>query len=463
MADQEAARTSDEGDLIGLYDVTDDLVREVRASLADGDVAETQRLFDDLHAADRADLIENLPQADRERLDEAVGGSLDGEVLSHLDYNVRDKLIESFDPAQIANVVNDLDSDDAIDIIEYLDEDDRQAVLENVPPSERVLYEQALAYPEESAGRLMKRHFAAVPSNWNVGQVIDYARAEPDLPNEFFGIFVVGPDFKPIGVAMANRILRSKRETLMADIVESDIKLIPAEMDQEDVAFLFSQYDLTEAPVVDEAGRIVGVITVDDIVDVIQEEHEEDMLKMGGVKTDDLYDAVISTTKSRLSWLVINLATAILASVFIGLFQAEIERVVALAVLMPIVASMGGNAGTQTLTVAVRALAVKELTPSNAFRIVGKEVVVGGINGFIFAGLMGGITYAWFGDLVIAIVIGLAMIINLFVAGLAGILVPLALDRANVDPAVASSVILTTITDVVGFCCFLGLAAAVLF
>jgi magnesium transporter len=321
-----------------------------------------------------------------------------------------------------------------------------------------------LTYPEDSAGRLMQRELVAIPSYWTVGETIDFMRqaAERDadeLPEEFYDIFVVDPKHQPLGTVPLSRVLRTKRPVKVSDLMASEIRPVPVTMDQEDVAFLFRQYDLASAPVVSEDGRLVGVVTHDDVVDVIDEEAEEDLMRMGGVTGTDLYRAAIDTTRSRFSWLVVNLATAIVASIVIGLFEGTIQQIVALAVLMPIVASMGGNAGTQTLTVAVRALAMKELTASNALRIVGKEVLVGGFNGLLFAVLMGIVAWLWFASPEIGIVIAAAMMINLIVAGFAGVAIPVGLDRTGIDPAVGSVVLLTTITDVVGFAVFLGLAA----
>ncbi|MEE8622288.1 MAG: magnesium transporter, partial [Alphaproteobacteria bacterium] len=326
------------------------------------------------------------------------------------------------------------------------------------------LLEEGLSWPEDSAGRLMQSELVAVPSFWTVGETIDFLRqaAERDseeLPEEFYDIFVVDPKHKPVGTIPLSRLLRTKRPVKLSDLMMPDMRLVPVEMDQEAVAFLFRRYDLASAPVVDEAGRLVGVITVDDVLDVIDEEAEEDIMRLGGVVETDLYRAVLDTTKSRFSWLVVNLATAIVASIVIGFFEVTIRQIVALAVLMPIVASMGGNAGTQTLTVAVRALAMKELTASNTLRAVGKEVLVGGFNGVLFAVLMGIVAWLWFASPAIGLVIAAAMVINLLVAGLAGVAIPLGLERTGVDPAVASGVVLTTVTDVVGFLAFLGLAA----
>lgn len=462
MAELGDGTVTDDVELEGLYGLTDELVRETVVAIGAEDRARLKVLTEPLHAADMADLFQALSGPNRLLLERLLGDDLEAEVFVHLDEAVREDLIDDLEPEALARVVNDLEVDDAVELIEELDDADQQALLDEVPAIDRALYEEALGYPADSAGRLMRRNYAAVPSVWTVGETIDYMRADPDVPAEFYGLFVVGPDNKPRGVVMTSRLLRAHRPVAVIDIMEPEIRLIPGAMDQEDVAFLFQQYGLVEAPVVDETGRIIGVVTVDDVVDVIHEEHEEDLLKLGGVAVDDLYEAVADTIKSRLSWLVLNLLTAILASVVIGFFQAEIEKIVALAVLMPIVASMGGNAGTQTLTVSVRALAMKELTPRNALRIVGKEIVVGGINGVVFAVLMGAIAYFWFGDPLIGVVIGIAMIINLLIAGFAGILIPLAIDRAGGDPAVGSSILLTTVTDVVGFLCFLGLATIVL-
>ncbi|MEX2615582.1 MAG: magnesium transporter [Alphaproteobacteria bacterium] len=465
MADPGAADVEEreEDDLDGLYGLTDELVRSVHEAIAEDDRETLKELVEPLHAADQADLVQALSTSDRDLIENYLGREFDPELFSYLDESVREDLLEDLEPEALARVVNELDTDDALDIIEDLDEEEQAALLQQLSVVDRALYEEALSFPEESAGRLMRREFAAISLEWNVGQAIDYMRSGVELPDAFYGLFVVGPDRKPSGMVMTSRLLRRRRYVPVRNIMETDIKMIPATMDQEDVAFLFRQYGLVEAPVIDDAGRIVGVITVDDVVDVIHEEHEEDLLKLGGVQSDDLYAAVVETTRLRGSWLFVNLVTAILASLVIGMFEAQIEKIVALAVLMPIVASMGGNAGTQTLTVAVRALAVRELTAANAMRVLGKEMLVGLINGIAFAVLMGSIAWFWFSDLTLGLVIGAAMVINLIVASLAGLLIPLGLDRAGIDPAVGSTVILTTVTDVIGFLCFLGLAGLVLF
>jgi len=443
----------------------DEVDAAVIAALDTGDAEGLKDLVDGLHYADVADIVERLSSDRREQLIQAIGPELAPDVLAELDETVREDLFEAMEPEQIAAVVQDLDSDDVVEIVKELEDEDQQKVLEAMPAPDRRLVEQSLSYPEDSAGRMMQREVVTVPTHWTVGETIDYMRAAADnetdlLPESFYDIFVVDPVHKPVGAIHLSHLLRSKRPIRVAEIMQTELKLIPVEMDQEEVAFLFRQRDLVSAPVVDEAQRLVGAITIDDVVDVIHEEHEEDMLALAGVGEADLYDAAIDTTKARFRWLLVNLFTAILASMVIGLFETTLERVVALAILMPIVASMGGNAGTQTLTVAVRALATRELSSTNAVRVIGKELLVGGINGVLFAVITGGIAWGWFQDPMIGLVIGMAMVVNMIVAGLAGASIPLMLDRAGVDPAIASSVFLTTVTDVVGFFAFLGLAAA---
>jgi magnesium transporter len=308
----------------------------------------------------------------------------------------------------------------------------------------------------------MQREMVVIPSAWTLGETIDYMRAADDLPDDFYDLYIVNPKHQPIGKIPLSRVLRTRRPVRLTEIMETDLKAMPVTLDQEEVAHMFRQYGLVSAPVVDDGGRLIGVITVDDVVHIIEEEAEEDALKLAGVAETDLYSATLDTTRARFPWLVVNLVTAILASAVIGLFEATIEQIVALAVLMPIVASMGGNAGTQTVTVAVRALAMKDLTESTTRRFIGKELFVGAANGILFAALAGGVTWLWFGSSKIAVVIAAAMIVNMIVAGLSGTLIPIALERANIDPAIASSVFLTTVTDVVGFFAFLGLAAVFL-
>ncbi|MAY66277.1 MAG: magnesium transporter [Rhodospirillaceae bacterium] len=442
----------------------DEVDAAVIAALDTGDTAGLKELVDGLHYADVADIVERLNPDRREQLLTEIGPDMAPDVLAELDETVREEIFEAMAPEQIAAHVQELDSDDAVEIVNQMEAPEQQKVLEAMPAPDRRLIEQSLSYPEESAGRLMQREIVTVPTHWTVGQTIDFMRqaAEGDddiLPGSFYDIFVVDPMHKPVGTIHLSHLLRAKRPVKVTDIMETELKLISVTMDQEDVAFLFRQRDLVSAPVVDEAQRLVGAITIDDVVDVIHEEHEEDMLALAGVGEDDLYDAAIDTTKARFRWLLVNLFTAILASLVIGLFATTLEQIVALAILMPIVASMGGNAGTQTLTVAVRAMAMRELTSTNAYRVIGKEVLVGAINGVLFAVITGAIAWFWFDAPQIGLIIGLAMIINMVIAGLAGAAIPLVLDRFGVDPAIASSVFLTTVTDVVGFFAFLGLAA----
>ncbi len=439
-----------------------ELVRDIQEALDRGDRAEASALVSPLHAADKADLIELVSPEQRRQLVEALRPDVDPEVLASLEETVRDEVIEQLDAGEVAAAVAELDTDDAVYLLEDLSEEEKRRILDAVPAEERAAVEEGLSFPENSAGRMMQRELVAVPAYWTVGQTIDYLRANDDLPDEFYDIFVVDPRHAPIGYVPLSRAMRSRRPVPMSELMERDIRPIPADMDQEEVAYLFHQYGLVSAPVIDASGRLIGVITVDDVVEVIDEEAEEDIMRLGGVSETDLHEPALTTTRRRFTWLLINLGTAILASSVISLFDATIQQMVALAVLMPIVASMGGNAGTQTLTVTVRAIATKDLTPANALRHVGKELTVGLLNGILFAFVAGAVTVLWFGDTTLGLVIGAAMIVNLVVAALAGILVPLGLDRAGIDPAIAASVFVTTMTDVVGFFSFLGLAALVL-
>lgn len=454
----EAARPRD------VYGLDADLVEAVEEALDRGDAESVRALIEPLHDADIADLLQSLDTDERREFIDAIRSEFHPDILVELDERVRDEVVDQLGLVETAAAVAELDTDDAIEVIAELDEDEQQQVLEAIPATDRALIEQGLAYPEDSAGRLMQRELVAVPSFWSVGETIDHLRKSADespdnLPGDFYDIFVVDPGHRPVGAIPLSHLLRSRRPVPLTDLMTSEMRVIGATTDQEEVAFLFRQRNLTSAPVVDEGGRLVGVITIDDVVDVIDEEFEDDMMRLGGVREDDLYSAAMETARSRFGWLLVNLGTAILASLVIGLFDATIEQMVALAVLMPIVASMGGNAGTQTLTVAVRALATKELTAANALRVIGKELMVGGVNGVLFAVIAAGVAWFWFGSAAIAVVLGLAMIINLVVAALAGATIPLMLERFHVDPAIASGVFLTTITDVVGFFAFLGLAA----
>lgn len=437
-------------------------IQRVLDALDEGRADDVKELLRPLHVADLADLIGLVRPRERRELIEMMGASLDPEVLSELDPDVRGQVLNLLDPEILAQAIETLDSDDAVFVLEDLSEAQQQEILNQLPEAGRTAVEMGLQYPEESAGRLMQRDFVALPPFWTVGEAIDFLREADDLPEEFFELYVVDPSYHPVGAVHLSRILRTQRVVRIEDLMEEDLHVIPADMEQEEVAYAFDQYDLVSAPVVDESGRLVGMITIDDILDVIQEEAGEDILALGGVTTDGLSDSVLTTTSRRFSWLFVNLLTAIIASLVIAVFRDSIEQIVALAVLMPIVASMGGNAGTQTLTISVRALATKDLTPTNAGRIIVREVLVGGLNGLLFAIVMAVICVFWFNDVKLAVVIGLAMIINLLAAGLAGILIPIGLQRAGADPAIASTVFVTTVTDVVGFFVFLGLATWVL-
>lgn len=438
-----------------------DLVDRIEGLLDNAQLEEAERVILELHSADLADLLEQLGPDDRRLVIGLIRPQLseDPEFLTHLGEAVRVDVLDLLSPEEVARALTELDSDDALYVVEDLDEEKREAVLARLPTSERKLVEEGLTFPEYSAGRLMQREMVAVPMFWTVGKTIDFLRESEDLPEDFYLIIMVDPRFRPVGGALLSRILRSRRSIKLADLMDEDLRVIPADMDQEEVGFLFRQYSLVSAPVVDENGRLLGVITVDDVVDVIQEENEEDLLKLGGVQEEDRTSTVWETTRRRSTWLGVNLLTAVLASAVIGLFETTIAEIVALAVLMPIVASMGGNAGTQTLTVTVRGLATKEISGRNARRLIMKELAVGLLNGVIFALVGAAVAWAWFGDPILGGIIGLAMVITLIVAALSGGLIPMALTRLNIDPAIASGVFLTTVTDVVGFFTFLGLAA----
>lgn len=444
--------------------LTPDFVRRVMRALDREDVPTLRALMTPLKAADQAELLELVRSDDLRALVQALGPDLEPDVLSELDEAIRDDVIDLMAPKDIAAAVQAMDSDDAVYVLEDMDEDEQREILEQMPAEDRAVIERSLEYPEDSAGRMMQRDLVAVPPFWDVGQTIDYLRDAKDLPDEFYEIFVTDPSYRPVGTVPLSRVMRSRRPVLIHDVMENDQTLISVQMDQEDVARLFEKYDLISAAVIDENERLVGVVTVDDIVEVIADEASEDIRRLGGVVAEEsVSDTVIETTRNRFSWLFVNLLTAILASAVIAMFDGTIESMVALAILMPIVASMGGNAGTQTMTIAVRALATRDLGPLNASRIVTREVLVGLLNGIVFAVLMGAVAALWFQNVPLGLVLAAAMMINMIFAGLAGILVPLGLDRYGYDPAVASSVFVTTVTDVIGFFAFLGLAVLILF
>ena len=459
MMDQtRQAEQAQEGD----YTLGEELFDRVKQAVEARDVATLQRALAPLHPADIADLLEQLDPETRQALVALQGEDFDGEILAELDEGLREEVVEALPHQALVEAVRDLETDDVVDLIEDLDSDQQEAVLESLEAPDRVAVEHQLTYPEESAGRLMQRELVAVPEHWNVGQAIEYLRAQENLPEQFYHVILVDPHMHPTGYVTLGRLMSSAREVALKDITEDSFRTIPVMQDEAEVAYAFNQYHLISAPVVDEAGRLVGVITIDDAVDIMEEEHEEDIMRLGGVGEGSLSDRVWTTTLSRMPWLGVNLATAILASVVIAQFDAVIAQYVALAVLMPIIASMGGNAGTQSLTVAVRSLATKDLTNANVWRVIRREVLVGLVNGAIFAVVMGVIGVLWFGTAMLGVVIGAAMVINLFVAGLAGVGIPVLLEKVGVDPALASGTFVTTVTDVVGFFTFLGLATLVL-
>jgi len=441
--------------------LTGAFVDEVTEALAAGDSARVQELAEPLHPADIADLIEQVEPDERQPLAAALGDVLDADVISEMNDVVREQLIDVLDPGQVADVVTQMETDDAVAIIEDMDEEDQAEVLRSLPANERAAIEEALGYPEESAGRLMQRDLIAVPEYWTVGQVIDFLRqAGDDVTSDFWEIFVVDPSHKPVGTMRLSLVLRSPRNLLVSDVMQREQTLIPVDMDQEEVALRFQKYALISAAVVDASGRLVGVITVDDVVHIIQEEADEDILRLSGAGDGDINDSVREIVSTRLRWLVVNLGTAIIASVVIGFFAGTIEKMVALAILMPIVSALGGNAATQTMAVTVRALATDQLTEANTRRTILKEIRVALINGASIAFLVGVAAGLYFVNVHLGLVIAAAMIGNILVAGLAGVLVPLTLDRMEVDPAVSSPVFVTMTTDVMGFLFFLGLAAA---
>ncbi len=439
-----------------------EFVERVLDAVDEGDDETARRLVQPLHPADVADLIELARRDEREGLVKALAGIVSPDVLAEMNDYVREDLLEELEPQQVADIAGQLDTDDAVALIEDLDEDEQQAVLERMEPDDRAAVEEALSYPEESAGRLMQRDVCAVPEHWNVGKVIDYLRSTRELPDDFWEVFVVNAAHHSIGTCKLSTILRTPRNMPVKDIMQREQMLIPVDMDQEDVALRFQKYGLVSAAVVDNAGRLVGMITVDDVVHIIQEEAGEDVLLLAGVGDEgDINEPVQLTVRRRLFWLVINLGTAIVAASVVSLFQSEIGKYAVLAVLMPIVAGMGGNAGTQTLAVAVRALATNQLTESNTVRAFGRELKIALANGVTLGVLIGTGVALIFHNPLLGAVMGASMVINNLAAGLGGILVPVTLDRFRIDPAVSSAVFVTTITDVTGFFSFLGLAALV--
>ena len=434
------------------------MVRGLSAELARNDVAAVRNLVAELKAPDLADAIELLAPDERLALIQALGPTFNFEVLSELEESVRDQLSEALPNELLAKAATELETDDAAYLIQNLEQSDKEEILAQMPSSDREALERNLEYPEETAGRLMQSDFVAVAPFWTVGHVIDHMREAEDLPEHFSEIFVVDPSYRVLGSIDLSRLLRTKRDVQVSAIMDTERHLVLATEDQEEVARQFERYDLMSAPVVDEHNRLVGVVTVDDVVEIIQDEAEEDMRALAGVGDESLADSVLETVRSRVPWLIVNLGTAILASFVIQRFEATIEQMVALAVLMPIVASIGGNAGTQTMTVTVRALATNKLGPVNAPRVITREAFVGLVNGLTLSLIMAAVVFLWFGSGRLGAVIGAAMIFNSLAAGIAGILIPLTMHNFRFDPAPASGVFVTMITDIVGFFAFLGLA-----
>ncbi|MEG3163632.1 magnesium transporter [Sphingomonas sp. PB2P19] len=437
-----------------------EFVRAVLDAVEAGDTEGARSLVEPLHPADIADLFELTPREDRAGLAHAVSDLLDGDVFAEMNDYVREDLIDALTPTEVADLASELDTDDAVAIIEDMDEDEQRAVLRALDPDDRAAIEEALSYPEESAGRLMQRELIAVPEHWTVGDAIDYLRGHEELTTDFWEIFVVDPAHKPIGSCQLSWMLRTPRGIAMADVMKREQTLIPVDMDQEEVALRFQKYALISAAVVDNGGRLVGMITVDDIVHIISEEAGEDTLRLAGAGDGDINEPIRLTVRTRMTWLVVNLGTAMIASSIVGLFQGTIATFALLAVLMPIVSGMGGNAGTQTLAVVVRAIATNQLTSSNTRWMVLRELRIATANGVMLGTLIGLGTFVIFDNRDLSIVIAAAMVINNVTAGLGGVLVPVTLDRFNVDPAVSSAVFVTTLTDTMGFFSFLGLAAA---
>ncbi|UZE51744.1 magnesium transporter [Rhodopseudomonas sp. P2A-2r] len=436
-----------------------EFVAAVSRAIEAADSAFLREIVGELHEADLGDLIEALDADERVSLVELTGADFDFSALNEVDDAVREEILEELEPETVAEGMRELESDDAVELLEGMDEEDQDEILDKLPQSERIAIERSLDYPENSAGRRMQTEFIAVPPDWNVGQAIDYMRDTADLPDRFYEIYAVDGDSRWQGAVSLDALLRSRRPVPLADLIDEDRRRVSVNDDQEEVARMFGKYNLVAAPVLDSDNRLVGVITIDDVVDVIEEEADEDLKALGGVTSDEeLSDSFWTIAKGRFSWLIVNLATAFLASSVLGLFEGQLEQMVALAVLAPIVASQGGNAATQTMTVAVRALATRELNPNNATRLVIREGLVGLINGIAFAVITGIAAVAWFRIPALGVVIGLAMLVNLVAGALGGILIPMVLEKVKADPAVASGTFVTTVTDVVGFFAFLGIA-----
>ena len=446
-----------------LEEITPEQWQVIRSALEAEDAHALKEALEPVHPADIADVLEQIDPNQRTTFLRLYAAEFEGEILSEIDESIREEVIDVLPPEVLAEAVRELDSDDLVDILEDLEQPERDFILDSLERGDREAVQSAMSWPEGSAGRLMQVETVTAPESFSVGEMIDYLRSAEDLPDQFYHIILVDPDSHPTGYATLGRVLASRRDVLLKDITEESFRTVKAQEDEAEVAHLFNKYHLISMPVTDEAGRLVGVITIDDAMNVLDEELEEDILRLAGVSEESsLSDRIWDTTRGRFVWLFINLLTAIFASFVISLFEAELDAMVALAVLMPIVASMGGNAGTQSMTVAVRALATRELTGQNAQRVLRREIVVGLINGAAFGIIMSLVAAFWFGVPMLAMVIAMAMMLTLAAAAFAGIVLPLALDKMGIDPALASGPFVTTVTDVVGFFAFLGLASVLL-
>ena len=441
------------------FEFNKEYIKVVTEKISNNDAIFITNSFKEMHPSDAADIIEHLNDTNRENLIKLNNFKLEPQVFVELNESIQTEIIKYLSKDSIVDILKNLESDDAIKILENLEEKNKNEILGSLPPKDRFALLESLSYPEDSAARIMQREFTAIPSNWLVGQTIDYLRENKDLPEEFLEIFIVDSEFKPIGTVPSSKVLRTSRDSKMISIMNESQLLIPVDMDREQVGHLFENYNLNSACVVDKGNKLVGMITSDDVLTVLKEEAEEDALRLAGVGDEEITDGIIKKTKRRFNWLLLNLFTAIIASVVIGFFQEDIEKVVALAVLMPIVASMGGNAGMQTLAVTIRSIATNELTKNNFTQNVIKEFSIGILNGIIFAFISAIVVHLWFNDLTLSLIISISMVLNMIVAGLFGILVPISLKKFNIDPAIASSVFVTTITDVIGFLSFLGVGA----
>ena len=441
------------------FEFNKEYLKVVTNKIANNDAQFITNSFNEMHPADAADIIEHLDQNDRESLIKLNNFNIDPEVFIELNESVQSEIITYLSSDSIVKLLKNLESDDAIAILENVDEKDKNDILSSLPPKDRFALLESLSYPEDTAARIMQREFTAIPSNWSVGQTIDYLRENKDLPEEFLEIFIVDEGFKPIGTVPSSKVLTTSRDTKMLSIMSESQLLIPVDMDKEEVGNVFENYNLNSAAVVDKTNKLVGMIMYDDVLTVLKEEAEEDALRLAGVGDEEITDGVFKKTKRRFNWLLLNLFTAFLATWVISLFGATIEQMVVLAFLMPIVASMGGNAGMQTLAVTVRTLATNDLTKNNFSQNILKEFNIGILNGIIFALISALVVQVWFEDPLLSMIISMSMIVTMIVAGLFGIVVPITLKKMNIDPAIASSVFVTTITDVIGFVSFLGVSA----